>query len=163
MDIDVSEVDTRILMAALLLPMLLCFGVLGWQATPVVHGRTVLLSPVRWQAVKMAREASREKRQLTEDAHALRSYLSAGRPDPVATMLLAQRIYAHQRNGVSATGPARAALIDAAKVAAAYASGAATRRQALAAANYAFGLIDRLQVGGRKGARKQLFPLVNHE
>lgn len=106
--------------------------VVGRVVTPVEAGRAVLLTPDRWQAGKLARQARQETVQLHRDTQALLTLLAEPTPDPVAAMLLAQGIYARHRSGTSATGAARQALITAAEVSAAATTGSRPRDEALA-------------------------------
>jgi hypothetical protein len=106
--------------------------VVGRLVTPMEAGRAVLLTPDRWQAGKLARQARQETVQLYRDTQALLTLLAEPTPDPVAAMLLAQGIYARHRSGTSATGVARQALITAAEATASAAAGSRPRDDALA-------------------------------
>jgi hypothetical protein len=119
-------------------------GLLGHAVTPVEGGTPRLLSPDRWRAAALAREARAETERLHEDADRLLALLDAPQPEPVTAMLLAQGIYARQRTGTSATAPARQALIAAAEAAARYASGTLSEADLVAAVEAAFHRLDLL-------------------
>jgi len=117
---------------------------LGRGVTPVEGDSPVILTPARWAAASLSRQAHVETVRLQRDAGELRAFLAGpASPDPVQAMLLAQRLYAGHRQGTSATAGARQALIDAAATTARYASGAVPREQAVAALNDA---LARIQV-----------------
>lgn len=138
-------------LAALALVGLAC---LGRGVTPVEAGRPAALTPARWAAAGLVRQVHAETERLQRDAGALRASLAApGNPDPVAAMLLAQRLYAGHRQGAPATAGARQALIDAAATAARYASGGAARDQAVAALNEALARIQALAPAGADDRR----------
>lgn len=107
--------------------------VLGHFVTPVEAQTPQMLTPERWQAAALARKAAAEVVRIDGDMVLLADLLEVGKPEPVAAMLLAQRVYARHREGTSATAPVRLALIAAAEAAARYASGASDRETALAA------------------------------
>ena len=144
MDIEVR--DTRVIASMVGLAFLVVLGVLGWWVTPRAHGEAQVLTPARWHALRLERRAAKETEALYHDARELRAMLERGRPSPVDAMLFAERVYARHRTGTSATGPAREALIEAAEVSARHAAGAATREEALVAANRAFALIEDLRI-----------------
>jgi hypothetical protein len=123
------------------------FGIVGYFVTPVEIGTPVLLSPDRWRATALARQAAAETRQLQIDATALYGLLEDPSREPVTAMLLAQRIYAHHREGISATATARNALIDAAALVAQHTAGSATYDETIAAVNRALARIDALSLG----------------
>jgi hypothetical protein len=125
-------------------------ALLGRAVSPVESGHLVVLSPERWQAVGLQRQALAETQKLQEDISALHGLLEAGQPDPVQAMLLAERVFARQREGTSATAAARQAVTDAAAEAARYMTGASTRQQALDA--YA-GAVARVEVLSASKAR----------
>ena len=132
-------------MVALLLVVLIGFGLLGAAITPVdAQGGPVLLTAGRWTAARLARQANTETAALVQDAAELRRLLESGHPDPIAAMLLAQRLYAQHRTGSTATVAARQALIVAAEVTARYAVGAATRQKAIDAYHAAMASIEAL-------------------
>lgn len=134
----------RMLFGCLAVLVLVGLAFLGRGVTPVEGDRPVILTPARWAAAHLSRQAHAETVRLQRDAGELRAFLAGpASPDPVQAMLLAQRLYAGHRQGTSATAGARQALIDAAATAARYASGAASRDQAVAALNEA---LARIQV-----------------
>ncbi len=134
----------RLLFGCLAALVLVGLALLGRGVTPVEADRPAVLTPARWAAASLARQARGEAARLARDAGELRALLAGpASPDPVQAMLLAQRLYAGHRQGVSATAGARQALIDAAAAAAQYASGAVTRERAVAALNEA---LARIQV-----------------
>lgn len=154
MPMDV-EIDARYLAIGGIVALLLLFGVLGRLVTPVEAGEARVLTPARWHAIRLARQAARETEALYQDARDLRGMLARGRPSPVDAMLLAERIYARHREGTSATGPAREALIAAAEAAARFATGAASREEAVAAANRAFALLEGLRAQERRARARE--------
>ncbi len=148
----VLELDLRLpsrpLLGILFLVLLtLGLGSLGRVVTPVEGGEPQLLSPERWHAQKLARQARAESEALYHDGVQLAELLDQERPDPVAAMLLAQAITARHRQGTPATTPARQALVAAAQVTAHYVSGAAEREEAAAALERALALLARLLEG----------------
>ncbi len=145
MEIELGEWPAkRLLFGCLAALLLLGLALLGRGVTPVEADSPAVLTPARWAAASLARQARSEAERLARDAGELVAFLARpASPDPVQAMLLAQRLYAGHRQGVSATAGARQALIDAAATAAQYASGAAAREQAVAALNEA---LARIQV-----------------
>ena len=141
-ELDLGRVRPKTV-AVTLLVLLVSFGLLGAAVTRA-GAQAELLTPTRWTAAALARQAQAETSRLLADAEALRDLLEQERPDPVAAMLLAQRLYARHRDGVSATAGARQALIMAAETAARYAVGEAGRALALADFQAAIGLIVTL-------------------
>lgn len=134
----------RTVLGCLAALILVGLALLGRGVTPVEADRPAILTPARWAAASLSRQAHAETGRLQRDAGELRAFLAGpASPDPVQAMLLAQRLYAGHRQGTSATAGARQALIDAAATAARYASGAASRDQAVAALNEA---LARIQV-----------------
>jgi len=128
----------RMLFSCLAVLVLVGLALLGRGVTPVEADSPVVLTPARWAATSLSRQAHAETERLQRDAGELRAFLAGpASPDPVRAMLLAQRLYAGHRQGTSATAGARQALIDAAATAARYASGAASRDQAVATLNEA--------------------------
>jgi hypothetical protein len=146
------------IVSAVLLLVALAF--LGRAVTPLVDGAPVLLSPVRWQAYGLAREAHAEMLLLQRDIMDLKELLGAPHADPVATLLLAQRIKAthHEARGTAVTRPARQALILAAQAAAMSASGSEPRANAVEAYNAAFAQVQRL--AAPRGNEGQSLPAV---
>ncbi len=130
-----------------LLFVLLAMLLVGRAITPYDGGRAQVLSPARWQALRLERQAVRELRALYADLDDLRQMLEPGRPNAVDAMLLAQRIYAAHRTGTVATRAARMALIQAAEQAARYAAGEISRAEAVDAYNLARERIETL--GGK--------------
>ncbi len=120
-----------------LLFFLILMLVIGRAVTPYENGRPQILSPSRWQALRLERQAVKELKTLYDDLDDLRAMLEQGRPNAVDAMLLAQRIYAHHRTGTVTTRVARAALIQAAEQAARYAAGEIPRAEAVDAYNMA--------------------------
>ena len=154
------EVDVRTLAASSVIALMLLFGLAGRAVTPVEHGEAQLLTPARWRAGKLERRAEAEVRRLRRDVEDIRSLMERGRPSPVDAMLLAQRVYAHERRGTSATAPARQAAIDAAQTVAEYASGAAERDEAVAAVNRAIDAVDALTPKPAEKDGKVFIPVV---
>lgn len=153
------EVDVRTLAAALAAALLL-FGAAGRAVTPVERGEAQVLTPMRWRSRKLERRADAETRRLRRDVDDIRSLMERGKPDPVDAMLLAQRVYAHERRGTSATAPARQAAIEAAQAAAEYATGARDRGDAVAAVNRAIEAVDALTPKPVEKDGKVFFPIV---
>ncbi len=159
MDIEV-EIPVRYLITAGVATLLVFFGVLGYLVTPVEAGEAQVLTPARWHAMRLARQAAKEAEALTRDARDLRTMLERGRPSPVDAMLLAERIYAHHRQGTVATAAAREALITAAEVTARYAAGTASRAEAELAARRAFALIEGLREQERPRDVRHMLPYL---
>ncbi len=145
---------------ALAVTVLVAFALVGRMATPVEAGRPQVLTPDRWLAWRLERQARREAQALAVDAWDLRALVEAGRPNPVEAMLLARRIYARHRTGTAATGPAREALITAAEAVARYATGTLGRDEAIAAVNRALDRIAALEARD-DDERQQHLPLMN--
>ncbi len=144
MELDLTRITWPVV-AAVLLAILIGFGLLGAAVTPVdAQGEPVLLTAQRWTAARLARQAKAETEALVQDAAELRRLLEREHPDPIEAMLLAQRIYAEHRTGSTATVAARQALIAAAEVTARYAVGAATRQDAIDAYHAAMASIEAL-------------------
>ena len=143
MELDLSRLSWPILIATLL-AILIALAVFGAMVTTAQGGEPILISPERWTAARLARQAQAEAQALMHDASQLRNLLEADQPDPVAAMLLAQRLYAIHRKGTSATGGARQALIDAAEISARAAVGELSRQDAITALNDALFRIEPL-------------------
>jgi len=126
-----KEIPWKIVVATATLLVLCGTALLGHVVSPAEAGSPVLLRPEIWQAAALARKAAAETVVLQRDLVQLHALLEDESTQPVAAMLLAQRIYANQKNGTSATATARNALIDAAETNARYASGAAKRNDAI--------------------------------
>lgn len=126
---------------------LLLFGLLGKFVTPVdAAGEPMLLSPARWTAYKLQKEARQETKKLVRDARRIQAILESDVPDPVEAMLAAQDIYADYQEGSSATAAARNALIIAAEATVKATIGEIPRDQAVAAYHAALERIDALSV-----------------
>ena len=158
MEIEI-EANARIVALAVLAALLL-FGLMGRAVTPAAHGEAQLLTPARWRAGKLERRAKAEVRRLRRDVDDIRSIMERGRPSPVDAMLLAQRVYARERRGTSATAPAMQAVIDAAQAAAEYASGSVERDEAVAAVNRAMDAVDALTPKPVRKDGKVFFPVI---
>ena len=143
----------------LLVALLIGLALLGRAVTPLAvddaksQPRALILTPERWQAARLARQARSETEALRRDVESLRALLDGGAPDPVAAMLLAQRVYTRHRTGTSAMAAARLALIEAARVTALYASGSAPRQDAIDAFNGAQARLETLQEAAQTVAR----------
>jgi len=142
-ELDLSESTIYVLGAAALLAALLFFGAVGAAVTP--KGRLTLLTPSRWAAVKLQRRVNGEVKRLGKDVASLRKAVEKGRPNPVDSMMLAERIYAGERTGTSATAPARNAAIRAAQAVVEYSVGTQPRADAVKAVNTAANLLNRLE------------------
>ena len=151
----------RMLFGCLAVLALVGLALLGRGVTPVEADGPAVLTPVRWAAANLSRQARVETERLERDAGELRAFMAGpASPDPVRAMLLAQRLYAGHRQGTSATAGARQALIDAAATIARYASGAVTRDQAVTALNDALARIKVLAapaVPAPEGVLHQVF------
>ncbi|GAB4519974.1 MAG: hypothetical protein Kow0047_31220 [Anaerolineae bacterium] len=135
MEIDL-HLDRRYVLSSLALLLLVSLAVVGSQVTPSATGGPQILTPERWLAVRLARQAREETARLSRDLQDLQA-LMAERPDPVEAMLMAQRIYARHRDGTTATAMARRTLIEAARQVALYAAGGVDRVQVISAINQA--------------------------
>ncbi len=135
---------TIAVLAVIVLSVLAAVALLGKVVTPLKTGKETLLTPERWQAAALERAAHTETEVLQEDYTNLRTLLEQDSLDPVAAMLLAQRIYADNRSGTSATATARQSLIDAAAVTAQFAAGSANQASAVTALNQALTRIEML-------------------
>ena len=146
MTLDLTLSRTQLIITSTLALVFLLAGlsVIGSRVTPVVAGEPVLLTPARWTAAALARQTRTETDRIYADAEALATLLDAPRTDPVTAMLLAQGIYARQRNGTSATAPARQALIAAAEAAARYAAGTLSERELILIVEEALYRLSRL-------------------
>ena len=147
LELDLRPLSRPLLAILLLVLLALGLGALGRVVTPMEGGEPQLLSPERWQAQKLARQARAESEALYRDGEQLVELLDQERPDPVRAMLLAQAITARHRQGTPATAPARQALVVAAQVTAHYASGGAERAEAVAALEQALTRLARLLEG----------------
>jgi len=151
----------RMLFGCLAVVVLVGLALVGRGVTPVAGDSPVVLTPARWAAARLSRQAHAETERLQRDAGELRALLAGpASPDPVQALLLAQRLYAAHRQGTSATAGARQALIDAAATAARYASGAVPREQAVTALNDALARIKVLAgpaTPAPEGALHQVF------
>lgn len=122
---------------------LFAFAIMGAAVTPA-GAQAQVMTPDRWAAAALARQARTETEALLSDAAELRAVLEQDRPDPVTAMLLAERLYAHHNQGTSATGGARQALIAAAEATARFAVGELSRQAAAEDFNAASALIETL-------------------
>jgi hypothetical protein len=135
---DINLKDARpFAIGALLAALLIGLALLGHGVSPVEAGRPQLLTPERWLAAALTRQANAEIVRLAEDAQSVREALAKEPPDAIRAMTLAQRVYAAHRTGTAATAPARQALIAAAEAVAHYAAGGLTRNAAITALNTA--------------------------
>ena len=102
-------------------------ALLGFAAS---HGQpeVSLLTRAQWQALRVHRQTRQDVARLTRDLAELQRVARAPYPDPVPTLLLAQRIYARQRRGAVASTPARQALMQAGEIAVQRAYGAVEPR-----------------------------------
>ena len=150
-EIGFSNRQARIgVIAAVLLVVVIGLGFLGRVVTPMEADTLVLLTPDRWQAAGLARQAAAETVRLQTDGTALYELLNNTNSDPVTAMLLTQRIYAGHKTGTSATATARNALIEAAAVVARYTAGSRTHDEAVLALNEALARMDALWPGQRE-------------
>jgi hypothetical protein len=126
--------------------LLVALAFLGRAVTPTTGGVPMMLSPARWQAYGLAREAHGEILRLQNDVADLKGLLEAAHPDPVAALLFAQRVKAthSETRGTAVTLPARRALLLAAETAALSASGAEPRAKAIETYNAALEQVQRL-------------------
>ena len=144
MEIRLEPRQLRLFIAILALLMLVGLGLTGRLVTPSEEGEAVILTPARWTAFRLARQAREETKRLVDDASRLQALLEEDATDPVKAMLLAQRIYANHNAGSSATASARQALINAAEIAARSATGELPRQDAVFAFHEALSRIERL-------------------
>jgi len=144
-ELDLGRVRPKTVAVSLLV-LLVFFGLLGAAVTRA-GAQAELLTPTRWMAAALARQAQAETAALVADSETLHALLEQDPPDAVAAMLLAQRLYARHRDGVSATATARQALITAAEGAARYATGELSRHTALTAFNDALARLEILTSG----------------
>ncbi len=149
LEIEISALDRRHLAAAMGLVLVVAvfgLGVLGQAITPGEGGQPAILTMSRWRAFALARQARTETVQLQTDGAELQALLAGPTLDPVAAVLLAQRIKANEDapDGTVVTLAARKTLVEAARVTALAASGAETRAQAIEVCNAALEQIRRL-------------------
>lgn len=102
-------------------------ALLGFAASPG-QPEVSLLTRAQWQALRVHRQTRQDAARLTRDLAQLQRVARAPYPDPVPTLLLAQRIYARQRRGAVASTPARQALMQAGETAVQLAYGAVEPR-----------------------------------
>ena len=103
----------RMLFGCLAVLALIGLALLGRGVTPVVADGPTVLTPVRWAAANLSRQARVETERLQRDASELRAFLASPTPpDPVQALLLAQRLYASHRQGTSANGQGATAGAD---------------------------------------------------
>lgn len=140
---DISLEDARpVAIGALVVALLVGLALLGHGVSPIEAGRPQVLTPERWLAAALTRQANTEIARLASDAQTLRDTLAKDPPDAIRAMTLAQRIYAAHRTGTAATAPARQTLIAAAEAVARYAAGGLERNVAITALNTA---LERLK------------------
>ncbi|MCX7668771.1 MAG: hypothetical protein N2439_01700 [Anaerolineae bacterium] len=143
------EIHVRHLVVGLLVIGLLSgLALLGRGVTPISEDTPQILTPERRQALILAQRARTEIVRLEADLHAVQRLMLNETPDAVDAMLLAQRIYAAQRNGTAATATARTALIDAAAAVTRYAAGGLSRQAAVEAVHAAVTRIQALRKDG---------------
>ena len=144
-ELDVRKSTGLILTVALVSVILIALALLGRAVTPFDEAEVPgILTPARWKAYALARQARTEAVVLVKDLKALQTLVKQEHPDPVEAMLTAQRIYAHHRRGTSATGAARSAVIRAAERVALWASGAVSRNEAIKSVNEAVQAVEPL-------------------
>jgi hypothetical protein len=142
---DISLEDARpIAIGALVVALLVGLALLGHGVSPIAAGRPQVLTPERWLAAALTRQANTEIARLASDAQTLRDTLAKDPPDAIRAMTLAQRIYAAHRTGTAATAPARQTLIAAAEAVARCAAGGLERNAAITALNAALERIKAL-------------------
>lgn len=147
MDIELEGGSAVAFLIVILLIGLLLFGLVGRFVTPVdALGEPQWLTPARWTAYKLQKEAHKETKSLVEDAQRLQAILESETPDPVQAMLVAQEIYANYQSGSSATAAARTALIVAAEAAVKATVGEISRDEAIAANQMAMDRIHALSM-----------------
>ncbi len=152
-ELDLTEAESLAWLGLVTLFILALLGVVGKSVSPRDgQGNPMLLTPARWQAVRLERRIAGETQRLREDADSLGRLLE--NPNPVDATLLAERIYSHHRSGTAATAGARQALIDAAEAAVLYASGSGSRNEAVRAYRNAVNLIAGLE--RRSGIRRNV-------
>lgn len=140
---DISLEDARpVVIGMLVVGLLIGLALLGHGVSPVEAGRPQVLTPERWLAAALTRQANTEIARLASDAQTLRDTLAKEPPDAIRAMTLAQRIYAAHRTGTAATAPARQALIVAAEAVARYAAGGLERNAVITTLNAA---LERLK------------------
>jgi hypothetical protein len=111
---------------------LFLLGVTGKYVTPISGDDAQWLTPGRWTAYKLQKQARSETEALVRDTARLQAMLENAHPDPVEAMLLAQDIYATHQSGSSATAAARGALMAAAEATVRAAVGETPRDEAIA-------------------------------
>ena len=142
---DISLKDARpFISGALLTVLLVGLALLGHGVSPVEAGRPQLLTPERWLAAALTRQANAEIARLVADGQLVQAGPEPGPPDAIGARTLAQRIYAAHRTGTAATAPARQALIAAAEAVARCAAGGLARNDAITALNAALARIQAL-------------------
>ncbi len=145
MDIELEGGSAVAAIIIMLFLALLFFGLVGKSVTPVdAAGDPVTLSPSRWSAYRLQKQARKETQRLVSDAQRIQAILESDTPDPVQAMLVAQDIYADYQTGSSATAAARNALIIAAEATVKATIGEIDRDQAIAAYHAAMERIKAL-------------------
>jgi len=136
--------------------LLMALALLGRFVTPVAGYRPQVLTPQRWQALLLRRQAEAEVRQLAADLEALHALAGSEVPDAIQALSLAQRLYVRYRRGTVVTAAARQAMLAAAEATAHYAAGALDRAALVEAVNRVF--LELGCVEGRKQANTLPFP-----
>ena len=145
MDIELEGGSAIAVIIAILLILLLTFGLVGRFVTPVdATGLPEYLTPARWTAYKLQKEARKETEMMVRDARRIQAILEKDTPDPVEAMLVAQDVYATYQTGSSATAAARNALIAAAEATVRATVGEIPRDDAVAAYEQAVERINAL-------------------
>ena len=142
MSIEIRDWEKLTITAVVLFGLV--FATVGYWVTPWAYGEARVLTPDRWHSLRLERRVASEAGELYVDASTLKSLVEKGRPSPVDAMLLAERIYAHHRKGTAATAAARERLIVAAETGVRYASGMASREEAVGRADEAFDMAASL-------------------
>ncbi len=154
---DISLEDARpFVIGALITVLLVGLALLGHGVSPVEADRPQLLTPERWLAAALTRQAAGEIAHLVNDVRSVREVLAKEPPDAIHAMTLAQRVYAAHRTGTAATAPARQALIAAAEAVARCAAGGLARNDAITALNAALERIQALAPAANNPAEGSL-------
>ena len=147
MELELEGGNAIAALITIIVIILLVLGLVGKFVTPVdTTGEPAILSPARWTAYRLQKEARRETERMIRDARRIQRILESDTPDPVEAMLVAQDIYADYQTGSSATAAARGALIAAAEATVRATIGEIPRDQAIAAYHTALERIDALGV-----------------
>lgn len=164
MDIELEGSSVTVIIIIVLLTALLLFGLVGKFVSPVYADQTLTLTPARWTAYKLQKQARKETEKLIRNAQRVQHILESDNPDPVEAMLVAQDIYADHQNGSSATAAARGALIAAAEATVRATIGEIPRNEAIAAFSVAIDRIDALSTTAKpqKTPPKTSTPFVQY-